>query len=62
MDNKNHKQSDMKDQKNRVEKKDQRHNDKSEKMENKVDRPVKWAKNKHTFVVAGIIHNFYYNL
>ena len=27
-------------------------NDKKEKNE-KVDRPVKWSKNKHSFVVAG---------
>jgi len=50
------KQSEMKDQKNRVEKKDQKPSDKNEKKENhsnKVDRPVKWAKNKHSFVVSG---------
>lgn len=46
----------MKDQKTRIEKKDHKPSDKNEKNENKndkVDRPVKWAKNKHTFVVAG---------
>jgi hypothetical protein len=56
MDNKYPKQSVMKDQKTRIEKKDHKPSDKNEKNENKndkVDRPVKWAKNKHTFVVAG---------
>lgn len=56
MDNKHPKPSDMKDQKLKVEKKDQKQQDKIEKKENKnekVDRPVKWTKNKHSFVVAG---------
>jgi len=56
MDNKHPKSSDTKDQKLKVEKKDQKQQDKNEKNENKyekVDRPVKWSKNKHSFVVAG---------
>jgi hypothetical protein len=60
MDNKNHKSiNDMKDQKIKVDKRDQKHPEKNEKN-NKVDRPVKWAKNRHQFVVSGILkfYNF----
>lgn len=56
MDNKHPKSNDMKDQKIKVEKRDQKQPEKNEKNDNKhdkVDRPVKWAKNKHSFVVAG---------
>ena len=54
MENKNHKSNEIKDQKIKVEKKDLKQNDKNENRVEKVDRPVKWNKNKHSFVVAGI--------
>ena len=46
------KQGENKDQKIKVEKKDHKQQEKND----KVDRPVKWSKNKHSFVVAGIIN------
>lgn len=58
MDNRYPKSSDIKDQKIKVEKREQKTNDRNEKIDNradKVDRPVKWNKNKHSFVVAGKI-------
>lgn len=51
--------NDIKDQKIRVDKRDQKpfeKNDKNEAKSDKVDRPVKWHKNKHSFVVAGKDH------
>ena len=42
-------------------KRDSKSTDKTEKNENKtdkVDRPVKIGKNKHSFVVAGILINY----
>jgi hypothetical protein len=61
MDNKYSKANEMKDQKSKLEKKEQKPSEKNEKNDNKqdkVDRPVKWAKNKHTFVVAGLTNFF----
>jgi len=52
------KSSEMKDQKIKVEKKDHKLSEKNEKIDNKqekVDKPVKWGRNKHTFVVAGML-------
>lgn len=57
MDNKHPKNNEIKDQKIKVEKRDQKQPERNEKNDNKqdkVDRPVKSNKNKHSFVVAGL--------
>lgn len=50
---KNLKSNDLKEQKIKVDKRDQKHSDKNDNKNAKVERPVKLPKNKHTFVVAG---------
>lgn len=50
------KSNDLKDQKSKVDKRDQKAydiNEKNENKEDKIDKPLKWHKNKHSFVVAG---------
>ncbi len=43
--------------KDKEDRKDNKSVDKTSEKVEKIDKPVKWAKNKHTFVVAGKYKN-----